>query len=247
MKRKIFVTAVILTASSLWLSAQDIIVTKDSRKIRAVVTEVNVNDVKYRLFSNQDGPTYMLLKSEIASILYENGDEETFSRAISPSRASSQYPQHFTPEYTQWHVGLSAGVTIQGCESIPNAFGLHGAYFFNRTCGAGLVLRKTNVYSVDDYLFCGPAFFAHMGPNNSKVFVPARIGLGFNKYQYKLKNRSETLFGGYASVGIAIRPIKLVSFGINAEFASAFEDMGDFDFDDVKDNISINMCISFHF
>ena len=55
MKRKNFMTAVFLTASSLWLSAQDI----------------------------------------------------------------SQYPQLFVPDYTQWHVGLSTGVTIQGCESIP--------------------------------------------------------------------------------------------------------------------------------
>jgi len=51
MNRKIFVTAVILTATTFWLSAQDIIITKDSRRIRAIVTEVNVNDVKYKAFT----------------------------------------------------------------------------------------------------------------------------------------------------------------------------------------------------
>jgi len=48
MNRKIFVTAVILTATTFWLSAQDIIITKD-----------------------------------IASILYQDGDEETFISAVS--------------------------------------------------------------------------------------------------------------------------------------------------------------------
>ena len=35
---------------------QDIIVTKDARRINAKVTEVNVDNVRYKNFDNQDGP-----------------------------------------------------------------------------------------------------------------------------------------------------------------------------------------------
>jgi hypothetical protein len=61
--------------------AQDIIVTKDSKRIEAKILEVNINDIKYKNFNNQNGPTYTILKSEIASIIYENGTVEAFSNA----------------------------------------------------------------------------------------------------------------------------------------------------------------------
>ena len=59
--------------------AQDIIVTKKSERIDAKVLEININDVKYKDWNNQDGPTYTILKSDIASIIYQNGKVETFS------------------------------------------------------------------------------------------------------------------------------------------------------------------------
>ena len=114
MKRKIFVTAVILSAMSFWLSAQDVIVTKDSRKIRAKVTEVNVNDVKYKAFTNQDGPTYTIPKSDIVSILYQNGDEETFVRASSPSRAKP------SDTFSQPPLTYRNGVRLEGVRLKPN-------------------------------------------------------------------------------------------------------------------------------
>ena len=68
--------------------AQDIIVTKDAKRINAKITEVNVDNVRYKNFDNQDGPVYTLLKSEIASIIYQNGQVETFG-----SETRYQQPQ----------------------------------------------------------------------------------------------------------------------------------------------------------
>ena len=150
--------------------------------------------------------------------------------------------QDLSSDYKQWHAGVSAGITIEGIKEIPNIFGLHGAYFFNHIYGAGLVARKSNVYGSED-LFCGAAFFAHWGRYNSKLFFPTRIGLGINQHTYRraqLYYITNNFLGGYASVGIAIRPSKLVSFGINAEFASAF------DYIDVE-YLGFNFCVSFHF
>ena len=80
MNKKLLILATLLL-SSMFVFAQDIIVTKDSKRIDAKVLEVNINDIKYKDWTNQDGPTYTLLKSDIASIIYQNGKVETFSNA----------------------------------------------------------------------------------------------------------------------------------------------------------------------
>jgi len=64
-------------------------------------------------------------------------------------------------------------------------------------------------------------------------------GLVARKCNYYI---TETLLGVYASAGIAIRPSKLMSFGINAEWSSSFEDISD-----SEGLLGINIGISFHF
>ena len=53
--------------------AQDVIITKDSKKIDAKVIEVNVDNIKYKNFDDQDGLVYTIPKNEVISILYQNG------------------------------------------------------------------------------------------------------------------------------------------------------------------------------
>jgi hypothetical protein len=69
---------VILLASASY--AQDIIITTKAEKISAKVTEVDVEVIKYKMFDYQDGPTYTIKKSEIASIIYQNGQVEVFEQ-----------------------------------------------------------------------------------------------------------------------------------------------------------------------
>ena len=60
------------------VDAQDVIVKKDGSAILSKVLEVNTSDIKYKKFSNLDGPTYSIIKSEIMSINYENGEKDVF-------------------------------------------------------------------------------------------------------------------------------------------------------------------------
>ena len=165
--------------------------------------------------------------------------------------------QNLTSEHTQWYVGVSAGASIfDNKEAMPNIIGLQGAYFFNQKYGAGLVARKCNTsflnYSAGtsfnsrrDHVFLGASFFAHWGRSNAKLFFPTRIGLGVNQCTHfngrTQKYTTYTEMGAHGSVGISIRPSKLVSFGVNAEWASAFEDM------DSPELFGVNLGISFHF
>jgi hypothetical protein len=91
MNKKLIILATLLL-SSIYVFSQDIIVTKDSKRIDAKVLEVNINDIKYKDWENQNGPIYTILKSNIASILYQSGKVETFS-ATQPTSPEKQLPE----------------------------------------------------------------------------------------------------------------------------------------------------------
>jgi hypothetical protein len=80
----------------MYVFAQDIIVTKKSERIDAKVLEININDIKYKDWDNLEGPTYTMLKSDIASIVYRNGKVETFSDA---PQEQPQQKQNYNKEY----------------------------------------------------------------------------------------------------------------------------------------------------
>lgn len=63
---------------SLGCYAQDMIVKKDGSVIQAKVMKVGTTEVDYKKWSNQDGPSYAIAKSDILAITYQNGEKETF-------------------------------------------------------------------------------------------------------------------------------------------------------------------------
>ena len=61
--------------------AQDLITKKDGTDIQAKILEITTNEVKYKRFSNLEGPTYSILKSDILLVRYENGEVEMFEES----------------------------------------------------------------------------------------------------------------------------------------------------------------------
>lgn len=53
--------------------AQDILYTISGNKLQTKVEEINITEIKYKDFSNIDGPTYVIAKEEIVLIQYSNG------------------------------------------------------------------------------------------------------------------------------------------------------------------------------
>jgi hypothetical protein len=74
----------IAACSATVAQAQDVIVKRDGSTILTKVLEVNQTDIKYKKFSNQQGPTYTINKSEVMAINYESGDKDTFEDAPQP-------------------------------------------------------------------------------------------------------------------------------------------------------------------
>lgn len=90
-----------LCSCSIIASAQDVIVKKDGTTILSKVLEVNIVDIKYKKFSNQNGPTYTINKSEILSINYENGEKDSFKEGnIEASAKSNTSSQRLTKKTT---------------------------------------------------------------------------------------------------------------------------------------------------
>jgi hypothetical protein len=77
--KKVFFILALLSGTVMTVNAQDIITKKDGSKIEAVVTKVDVNDVKYKLFNDASGEIRSLSKSQITIINYEDGTADEFN------------------------------------------------------------------------------------------------------------------------------------------------------------------------
>ena len=95
------ILAVLLLFVATMLSAQtqnhDLIITHSSERIDAVIIEVTSTEIKYKQADFQTGPTFVLAKSEIASIIYSNGQVQTFQQQAAQS--VQQQPQYQQPVY----------------------------------------------------------------------------------------------------------------------------------------------------
>lgn len=76
--KKIFVFFALLAAH---LGAQDTLRFKNGEVQAVKVNEIGINEIKYNRFDNQDGPNYIIQKSEIVSIKYKNGQIDNFGTA----------------------------------------------------------------------------------------------------------------------------------------------------------------------
>jgi len=69
--------------------SQDKIYLKNGENINVKILEVNLDDLKYKKFSNQEGPLYTIIKSDIHMVIYENGETDIFKSTNSNYIGSS--------------------------------------------------------------------------------------------------------------------------------------------------------------
>lgn len=83
----------VASLATLPLFAQDMIVLRDGTIVQSKVLEISSSEIKYKKFSNPDGPLYTLKSSEILSINYANGDVECFDKVAEPAPAPKGTPE----------------------------------------------------------------------------------------------------------------------------------------------------------
>jgi hypothetical protein len=64
--------------------SQDIIFKKNKEFIQAKVIDSNATEIFYKKYFNQNGPTYIIFKSELLKIHYETGKLENYKDYVSP-------------------------------------------------------------------------------------------------------------------------------------------------------------------
>ncbi len=95
MKKLFILSLLLLSLTTAKLIAQDVIVKKDNTTILSKVLEINDTNIKYKKWSNQDGPTYSINIADVMSINYQNGEVEKFSvesveKSVKPYQTNQQ-------------------------------------------------------------------------------------------------------------------------------------------------------------
>lgn len=103
------------------VSAQDLIVKIDATQIKSKVLEIAPDAVKFKKFSNLEGPVYILPVSEIDYIVFANGEKEQFRRADRPAPVEAPAPAPASAPETPG-VNLSDRVPAQTHGEIPEGY-----------------------------------------------------------------------------------------------------------------------------
>ena len=73
------------------LTAQDQLYKTDNTKVLAKILEVGPTEIKYKMYSNLNGPTYVELREHVILIIYENGQHEAISQTT-PAQSPTNFP-----------------------------------------------------------------------------------------------------------------------------------------------------------
>lgn len=101
----------LLLLCSASVSAQDVIVKKDGSTILSKVLEVGQEEIKYKKHDNLEGPTYIIQKSELQAINYQNG-AKIHSLLLSVMRIGTYRTIRMT-EHSSIMTGRCLGWTMQ--------------------------------------------------------------------------------------------------------------------------------------
>lgn len=197
--RSIIVMGILIILSAVPSLAQDKIITKKAETIEAIISEVNISDIKYRKYSNPDGPLYTILKSDIASIIYANGSVEVFETEAAKRKPAPQPGFagisegdvtvgvigaggcYFNPESPQPIVRTAVGYMYNGM-SVDYSTVQHIINTINPLRGRQLQSAK-NLKNTGEGIFysgltlisCGSIFIACAGDNEALIDTGAAI------------------------------------------------------------------------
>lgn len=122
MKKKFILIVFLL---SVICNSQDVIIMKNGDEIQSKVSEINIEQIKYKKFDSPDGPVYIIPKSDVLLIQYENGEKDIFtnkepevSNIESPSNEDLfSLGESDASKYYKGYRGAGTGTLITGLVS----------------------------------------------------------------------------------------------------------------------------------
>ena len=182
--KHLLIAAIIMPAYSY---AQDIIVMRDGSIVQSKVTEITSSEVKYKKYSNLDGPLYTIDKSTILAINYENGEKETFS-AEEQLTTISTTPEAMSDEVSEEAKQRNREAIQQINSTIPEATKYAGKKVTKLYCALG-VSEDSYILNDDIELLISTTTHPNYGHD----------GNGFNSIYVKIKNDTKKML--YVDLG----------------------------------------------
>ncbi|MBQ7697715.1 MAG: hypothetical protein IJT35_03950 [Paludibacteraceae bacterium] len=144
---------------SLILTAQDIIITNDAKKIESTILEVSKTEIRYKETANPNGPTFVLSTAEISSIIYANGQTQVFS---------SSTPDKHSPTHSS---------TSASADSTPSPIST-SKQTTEKNMGKGRIFRDNNEYMYNDIYISSKEVERILKRENSSAYAKWRQGKG---------------------------------------------------------------------
>ena len=205
--KKLILFAILFVASYA-AKAQDIIVMRNADEVMAKVTAITQDEVTYKRWSNLEGPTYTISKSQIFYIKYENGEKDLMN-AVSETRAAVKQPRNNDASVLP--------VAFRGYASV-------GTIFLSEVAGPTLDV-SAGVF-LFDHLYAGIEVGFHSLLEKYDYYE--------GDYYYgddDWGEYSEVLFGGYIPLGVNLKGYLTKKFAVNPYLEcslGAFIGIGDF-------------------
>ncbi|MBD1396472.1 hypothetical protein H9Q13_04790 [Pontibacter sp. JH31] len=89
--KKILITLIACTFC-LISQAQDMLIKRNGDELEVKVLEINLDEIRYKLFNNLEGPTISVAKSDVFMIKYENGTKVTLNDVVRPATQQPAQP-----------------------------------------------------------------------------------------------------------------------------------------------------------
>ena len=152
------------------LNAQDVITMKDGTDVQAKIIEVNPSEIRYKKYSNPDGPIFTINKSDVLIVRYENGEKDVFAENTQEKKYTSnttetivegmkyyEYSKYYdtknyhplpTDPYSRGWAGVASAIIPGLGQGVAGEWG-RGALFFLGNLGLNLLANTQR--SVDYY------------------------------------------------------------------------------------------------
>lgn len=188
---------VAFTLLSALVSAQDIIITTDAKKIEAKILEVSKTEIRYKEFDNLDGPTFVLSTKDIESIAYTSGKVTLFKHT--PSSNDGEIISKIDDYYCMGNIKMTEEEYLyfirQNCPAAWSSYWKGRQLWANGWCMFGLglgaalgigvpmtVAGNINAYNSGNFgLYAAGITFIAVGSLTTTACIPCLIVGGIKK------------------------------------------------------------------
>jgi len=240
----------LLTVISIFakLNAQDIIIKKTGDEVKVKITEVGLDNVKYKKYDNIDGPIYTIPKYEIFMIKYENGSKDVFKdikkEVASPEVEKNKKDYLRKGLHLGFHITPGAGAILM--DNYKFGFGINSgvdlSIYFNDYVGIKTGISYLNLpIKYDGYGYYGydevtgsiaslgiPIKFLLTTGKTVGFYLESGLNVYFpisskveDSYYYYNDNHESVVLAAETVLGLNIKASKIMSLNFGLSFHSS--------------------------